>query len=270
MINLKNVTLVSIDSAADFPNKSNIRLAAISRIIPELSKYINFGDLFILNPFSKNKDLLNEKFDTLWPHDWKNSGPISWYNNFLIKKLPHLINTEWYLIVQWDGFPRWNECRWNDEFFNYPYIGGGHSLLNGGFSLRNTEIMKKMSECNDSFNTGAEDGFYSKFLDNEFTKNINTPFKIPMPTQKIINDFCFFQDVEYNNNQNTFGWHRSGFLSKEKIKMMFNQTYLFSEKEIDKLTDYCLLKELRNEIVNLSGLHSIYNIDYNQPFFDTY
>ena len=56
MINLESVTLVSIDSAKDYLSKSNIRLAAISKLIPEICKNINFGDILIINPFNKNQD----------------------------------------------------------------------------------------------------------------------------------------------------------------------------------------------------------------------
>ena len=74
MINLENVTLVSIDSVKDNPNKSNIRLAAVSRLVPEICKHINFGDVLMVNPFNKNKELIEKKFETLWPFDWINSG----------------------------------------------------------------------------------------------------------------------------------------------------------------------------------------------------
>lgn len=270
MINLENVTLVSIDSAKDYSYKSNIRLAAISRLIPEICNHIKFGDILIINPFNKNKDLITEKFETLWEFDWQHSGGIAWYNNFLIKRLPFLIKTEWYLIIQWDGFPRYTNLHWNNEFFNYPYLGGGHSLLNGGFSLRKTDVMQKIASCKENFNTGSEDNFYSKFFDNEFNTNVSTPFKIHWPPENVINDFCFFQDINYNNNQPTFGWHRNGFLSKEKMKQIYNEMNIFNESEINFLIDYSLLKELRNGYFDLNEIHSMHNIECNESFFDTY
>ena len=147
MLDLSNVTLVTIDSAADHLSKNNIRLAAISRIVPKLLDKIKFGDLLIINPFGKNKDLLNEKFDTLWSYDFEKPRDINWYSNFAVKKLPTLIKTEWYLIIQWDGFPDLKHCEktWDNRFFEFPFLGGGHSVYNGGFSLRNTKIMKDLS-----------------------------------------------------------------------------------------------------------------------------
>ena len=106
MLDLSNVTLVSIDSAADHLSKNNIRLAAMSRVFPKIIENINFGDILLINPFNKNAHLIDEKFDTLWGYDFdSNIRNIMWYSNFIIKKLPHLIKTDYYLIVQWDGFP---------------------------------------------------------------------------------------------------------------------------------------------------------------------
>jgi hypothetical protein len=264
MNNLENVTLVSIDSVKDNPNKSNIRLAAISRLVPEICKHINFGDILMINPFNKNKELIEKKFETLWPFDWINSGGIAWYNNFLIKQLPHLIKTDWYLIIQWDGFPRFHNFHFDTEFFNYPYLGGGHSLINGGFSLRNTKIMQDISKINETYNKGSEDAFYSTFFDNEFTQEYATPFKFKWPEENVLNKFCFFEDTKYEPQ--TFGWHRSYCLSKKKIFEMFNETNIFNSNELDLLVDYSLLKEINGIDFDLNK----FEMEYNEQFFEKY
>ena len=43
MLDLSNVTLVSIDSAADHLSKNNIRLAAMSRVFRKIIENINFS-----------------------------------------------------------------------------------------------------------------------------------------------------------------------------------------------------------------------------------
>jgi hypothetical protein len=268
MLDLSNVTLVSIDSAADYEFKSNIRLAAISRIVPEIIKEIKFGDVLMINPFGKNKNLLEIIFEPHWKDFKLGYSPknIAWLNNYLIKALPKLIKTEWYLIIQWDGFIV-NSDKWNNEFFKYPFLGGGHSSLNGGFSLRNTNVMRKISEIENTFETGAEDGFYSCFLDNRWTENKNTPFKIPFPDEQLINEFCLWDSV--NSNIPTFGWHRHKYLSKGNIETMFNKYQIFSLKELNKLVSYCLYKEIQfpvpdNEIIKL------FDMEYNDEFFNNY
>ena len=109
---------------------------------------INFGDVLLINPFNDNANLIDEKFDTLWGYDFdSNIRNIMWYSNFIIKKLPHLIKTDYYLIVQWDGFPLFFndlENNWKSDFLNFEFLGGGHSVYNGGFSLRTKKCMKEV------------------------------------------------------------------------------------------------------------------------------
>lgn len=265
MLDLSNVTLVSIDSAADHYSKSNIRLAAISRIVPEIIKEIKFGDVLMINPFGKNSNLLDLSFQGLW--DTKNPEKnIAWLNNYMIKVLPTLIKTEWYLIIQWDGFVV-NTGMWKNEFLNYPFLGGGHTLLNGGFSLRNTETMLKLSKINENYDTGAEDAFYSSFLDIPNVNNKkNTPFKIPWPDEAIINKFCFWDS---SITENSFGWHRHEYLSKGNIYRMFNRYQIFSQEDLKKLVSYSLYKEIEYPLLDENPI-KLFDIEYNNEFFDNY
>lgn len=266
MIDLKNVTLVTIDSAEDFVSKSNIRLSAISRLFPFLLSEINYGDILCINPFNKNKHILDEKFDTLWHFDWDSriGHGIAWYSNFLVKRLPHLIKTEYYLIVQWDGFIL-DPKQWDNEFLKYPYIGGGHSVHNGGFSLRNTEVMKRISEWDGStFGVGAEDGFYSAFFDNEWMESKKTPFKIQWPNEDVTNRFASF--FGYNKKLDSFGWHRSGFYSQLDIAKTYTNLNVFSKKEIDMLVQYSLTKEIPEHILRPDYIKS-FDIEYNENFY---
>ena len=126
MLKLPNVTLVSIDSAADNLSKNNIRLAVMSRVFPKIIENINFGDILLINPFNKNAHLIDEKFETLWDYNFDTtSRNINWYSNFVVKKLPVLIKTDWYLIIQWDGFPLFFndlEKNWKSDFLNFEYL----------------------------------------------------------------------------------------------------------------------------------------------------
>lgn len=63
------------------------------------------------------------------------------YSRFIIKKLYKYFDTEYCLIIQHDGYVL-NGKSWQDEFYNYDYIGApwlysdGKNVGNGGFSLR--------------------------------------------------------------------------------------------------------------------------------------
>lgn len=68
------------------------------------------------------------------------------YCGFLINKVIDYIKTDYFLIIQWDGFIL-NPESWTDEFLKYDYIGatwGYHDdrdMGNGGFSLRSVALM---------------------------------------------------------------------------------------------------------------------------------
>lgn len=270
MLDLSNVTLVTIDSGADHLSKNNIRLAAISRIFPKLLEKIKFGDTLAINPFGKNKHLIDEKFDVLWEYDFDRfPRNINWYSNFVVKKLPNLIKTEWYLIIQWDGFPDLRHCdqSWDKRFFDYPYLGGGHSLYNGGFSLRNTKVMKEISTINQSFGAGAEDGFYSSFFDNRYNVDKITPIKLKWDEEEIVNKFCVF--LKYNSTKPFFGWHRSNFLSEYDLKEMYKFSDCFNQDEITKLVQYCSTKIIPNHIF-LDDYMKHFDMEFNPDFFDNY
>lgn len=267
MLELNNVTLVSIDSVHDHRSKNNIRLAAISKIVKYLSTKIKFGDYFFVNPYNKNSNLITEPFEALWPMMDIDSNPIMWYSNFLIKKLPYLIKTDWYLIIQWDGFPV-NENRWDNNFFEYPFLGGGHSTYNGGFSLRNTETMIELSKINDNFGSGAEDGFYSTFLDNEWMRNKNTPIKLKWANPHISNKFCNFQGMSNSiMPDNFFGWHRSMYTSEQFLIEIFRNMEIFDSSEIEKLKLYGLSKSIKKELLVDSYIKEL-DIDFDSNFFE--
>jgi len=267
MLNLPNVTLVSIDSAYDHPSKSNIRLAVVSRVVEWLKSEINFGDYLFINPFGKNKDLINEKFECLWPlAEGSGYNPIMWYSNFLIKKLPHLIKTDYYLIMQWDGFPI-NAQMWTNDFFNYEYIGGGHSVFNGGLSLRKTQTMLEVSKVKDSFGSGAEDGFYSSFLDNEWNSKKETPIKLKWNTN-VSKTFCNFLGNDENGNLiPAFAWHRSQYSSEQFLLERYRDLQIFSNSEIDKIKTFSLLKSIPKEFI-IDNYIKDFDIDFNENFFN--
>ena len=267
MLDLSNITLVSIDSVYDHPSKNNIRLATVSRVVEWLNKQMVFGDYLFINPFGKNKHLIDEKFECLWPlAEGSGFNPIMWYSNFLIKKLPHLIKTDYYLIMQWDGFPI-NSNMWSNDFLNYEYIGGGYSVFNGGLSLRKTDVMQDLSKVNDNFGSGAEDGFYSAFLDNEWNKEKNTPIKLKWDIN-ISKRFCNF----FGNNSNgsfipAFAWHKSQYSSEQFIFERYRDLQIFSNDELNKIKTYSLLKSIPKEFV-LDNYIKEFDINFNQNFFN--
>lgn len=65
------------------------------------------------------------------------------YSSIILQDLDEVIETDHFLIFQWDGFPIHPE-NWRDEFLSYDYIGSpdGNWVGNGGFSLRSKKLLQ--------------------------------------------------------------------------------------------------------------------------------
>jgi Protein of unknown function (DUF5672) len=74
------------------------------------------------------------------------------FNRFMLKSLAFHIETDFVLVVQFDGFVI-NPGAWTDEFLNYDYIGAPmphvrppYSMGNGGFSLRSRKLLAALQD----------------------------------------------------------------------------------------------------------------------------
>jgi len=101
------------------------------------------------------------------------------YSMFLVRELQNYINTDFVLIIQFDGFIV-NPDSWTVEFQQYDYIGAkwdytdGLNVGNGGFSLRSKRLLQALSNKDiviDSLKYG-EDTFicrtYRRFLEKQY------------------------------------------------------------------------------------------------------
>jgi len=77
---------------------------------------------------------------------------IGHYNDFMLKQLVDYVNTDYALIVQYDGMAV-NKHLWTDSFLDYDYIGAPWFWMpvncrvgNGGFSLRSRKLLEKLAE----------------------------------------------------------------------------------------------------------------------------
>jgi hypothetical protein len=131
-MNLSQITLVAITDENKY--KDTIKAVDFS------CKDIDFGDINIISNVeqstNKYKHIKNELVNDLVG-----------YNNICIHGLSELINTEFCLIIQWDGFII-NPNLWTNDFLNYDYIGAPwdhasskNRVGNGGFSLRSKKFL---------------------------------------------------------------------------------------------------------------------------------
>lgn len=133
MLSLQDVTICSIDCVTPELSAEAINIS---------SEKIHFGDAIL---FSDR--LLSGKFRSIVITPLKSRND---YSRYVIKELIEHIKTKFVLIVQWDGYVT-NPSGWKNEFLDYDYIGArwpwhkdGFTVGNGGFSLRSTNLMRKV------------------------------------------------------------------------------------------------------------------------------
>jgi len=74
------------------------------------------------------------------------------YNRICIEELNNYIDTDYCLVIQWDGFVI-DGSRWREQFLDYDYIGSPwivpkikNHVGNGGFSLRSKKYLQACSK----------------------------------------------------------------------------------------------------------------------------
>jgi len=243
-IDLSNITLVVIDDLKDMPTENNIRYIILDKAIKYAKTYIDFFDVKFFSPLHGfKKQFVNG----------------SEYSQWVIKNLPYEIESEYYLIMQWDGFIV-NPNKWNTDFLKYDYLGGGGGLQNGGFSLRKTSKMRKLSNIKYCDYFGNEDSFYSLFF-NDVCKNVNKtddrfdenfykecvenewiyknqPFDINYTHTHDVNWDCNKFSSFFTLNTESFGWHWSGELDLFTTLHFYKKINMFSEEELKMIHNY--------------------------------
>lgn len=158
MINLSSVTLLIID-CIDIPRAQ--------KALDISTKHIQFGAVKFLTSLKTN-----DKRKVEIPH----IDSIEKYSEFCIKDLYKYVDTEFVLMIQYDGFIL-NPQSWTDEFLKYDYIGApwfierefwftkfglprelkGQTVVgNGGFSLRSKKFLETSAKL-------AEQGVFKKY-----------------------------------------------------------------------------------------------------------
>lgn len=105
MIKLPNVTLIAMTGKD---------IEAHERALEESSKYIDFGDIKLVEKKFKNVD------------DWS-------YN--IVYNLTDYVDTDFALLIHADGFVK-NPKAWNPDFLKYDYIGAPWPMPEDDFSYK--------------------------------------------------------------------------------------------------------------------------------------
>ena len=136
MLSLPRVTLCCIDCA-----NHDLALAAIEQCVRKCT--------FARVVFITDRDYAIEGMDCV---RIPTIGSREAYSKFVIKELHAHVDTDYVLLVQWDGFVV-NAGAWSDDFLDYDYIGAkwifhtdGYNVGNGGFSLRSKRLLEALRD----------------------------------------------------------------------------------------------------------------------------
>lgn len=210
MLNLEKVTLVTIDGVTPEICLNVLRHCQSLATFPR-TLFLTYKKPDNWTEADDSIDLtIIPKFDSYFA-----------YNQFCISDLYKYIDTEFFLIVQPDGFIL-NPEHWSDEFYNYDYIGAvfdsgcrqmyphGSNVGNGGFCLRSLRFAKIVADSihhyEDMRHSGLnknEDFFLCK-TNGDFLKTIGVKFAPEDVASK------FSLESPYGDRYNTdrsFGFH---------------------------------------------------------------
>jgi hypothetical protein len=192
MIKLPTVTLVCVDCLN--------YMSAINAIQKSIEK-IQFGKVLFLS----DKMFITKLFQNTTIEKIKSKVE---YSYFMLNKLNDFIETDFCLVVQYDGYII-NPHLWRDYFLNFDYIGApwwyedGWNVGNGGFSLRSKRLLEacqkeKFENCKIEDNTICRSN----------RKLLESKYNIKFAAESIAEVFSF----EPNNlhpvfKNNTFGFH---------------------------------------------------------------
>lgn len=228
MINLNNITLISIDGTGSNTTK-------LKNIFNICSKNINFVNRVLI---TADKTCILD--DIKVSHIDKMS--YQEYNKFCILELTKFVETEYILLIQNDGFISTPDL-WDNAFLNYDYIGapwehedvpnpfpwtsnGTKNMVGcGGFSLRSKKLLNLCSK------------YDSIFVENQIKAGMNEDIFICVYARPQLEaQGCKFPDVKIANKfskgsipfkpgvtDTSFGFHNGGYI--EECLSTFNNKY---------------------------------------------
>ncbi len=234
MKDLPHVTLVAV---------SSIRIPETIKALKKSMTGIRFGEVLLLTHENISLEKEGIKVVTIDKLDYKG------YSDFMLYKLKDYIQTDFALVVQYDGYViRPNQ--WRDEFLDYDYIGApwlknlhftkdgvNVRVGNGGFSLRSKKLLEAPTKLNLPFTDNGtgyfnEDGnlcvYHRKVLEENGIKFAPVSVASMFSREKVCND----------SYHRPFGFHakKQGFAGVvQSVDKKINSVKKYSKKITGKL-----------------------------------
>ncbi len=249
MRHLDNVTLLGID-CVDIDRL--IYAADVSQ------KFIKFADVKLLTHFEAD-DRRIVKIPEI--------STIEGYSEFMVKQLNDYVETEFVLIIQYDGFVV-NPDQWTSEFLKYDYIGAPTKwgIGNGGFSLRSKRLLKCLAEDSHINITHPEDysicRTYRSYLESK---------GLQFATSEIAHQFSIengIWDLQFGyHNADISAWDINKFTDPSKHKKYisyFKEHFVNSNIRLTYVVHFYLENNAHDPIKELVDIYSSYKTEILQ------
>lgn len=203
MINNKTISLVCVDCA-----NHELALMAMNHC---LNQCHFFDEALFLTDISVSSNL--ENFNKIQQVMIDKIQSKQEYSLFVLSQLDNFINTDYILLMQWDGYIT-NPHLWTNEFLDYDYIGARwwwikdqkYTVGNGGFSWRSkkllfaTKIISSMTSDGDLLKNKPEDALIGRY----WRDVLESGFNIKYPLNAIADQFSHEGLFDFKES---FGFH---------------------------------------------------------------
>ena len=244
MLNLDNVTLLGVDCVS------------IERLIfaAEVSaSKIRFKEVKLLTHLDSD-------------HPWVVSIPpiqsIEAYSRFMIKDLNQFVETDFVLIIQYDGYVL-NPKQCQIVFFDYDYIGAPTfwGMGNGGFSLRSKKLLEVLADQQEITQFHPEDKHicktYRPFLESQGIKFATEETAVAFSVEgKIWNDEFGFHNADIGN------WNILEYTNPKKHRYFIDKhitQYQHKEIKLSYIVPLYIDKSQKTPLHDLISIYSKYN-----------
>jgi hypothetical protein len=168
------------------------------------------------------------------------------YSQIMLKHLWLHVETEYILVIQWDGMAV-NKNQWDDEYLNYDYIGspwGDGRVGNGGFSLRSRRLLDALRDDQIKLG-GISEQNEDVAICQEF-RSLLEDKNIRYAPIELANKFS----IEHQHTGDTFGFHGIW----NAVRYFDNNTLKFISENWPNYMNTSSKKDLWNSMLQQRGI----------------
>lgn len=237
-IYLKNVTLVAV---------SSIKIEETIFALIESAKKIDYFEIIFISHEKPNNLPIGIKFKKC-----DRLKSIEEYNYFMLFQLSDYIDSEFGLVVQYDGYVL-HPNKWDDNFLYYDYIGApwqkdyyflnnGENIRvgNGGFSLRSKKLLNIFNDLEIAFKDKNISNYNEDSVICLYCRRILEAHGIKFAPVSIASMFST-EELFSDSSKESFGFHLSKIKFIDKLKRIIRNILNFLNIKIFFYSDDVVL-----------------------------